>query len=102
MNDNTPDIPKWYGLKQNYPNPFNPNTEVYFKLRQGSEVHLEIYNIKGELIKELYSGYVEADKLISVGWNGRDEQGEELGSGIYLYKLKTKYGEYSRKMILLR
>ncbi|RLC45428.1 MAG: hypothetical protein DRH57_08000, partial [Candidatus Cloacimonadota bacterium] len=48
-----PSVPDKYGLFQNYPNPFNPNTEVYFKLRQGSEVHLEIYNIKGELIKEL-------------------------------------------------
>ncbi len=98
----SPTVPEKYGLFQNYPNPFNPNTEVYFKLRQGSEVRLEIYNIKGELIKELYSGYVEADKLISVSWNGRDEQGEELGSGIYLYKLKTSDGEYSRKMILLK
>ena len=45
---------------------------------------------------------VEADEVKSVGWDGRDVQGKEIGSGIYLYKLKTKDGEYSKKMLLIK
>ncbi len=97
-----PELPDKYGLFQNYPNPFNPDTQIYFKLENECSGELSIYNIKGEKITTIFEGEIEKDKLMTVSWNGRDETGKEVGSGIYLYKLKTKDREYSRKMIILK
>ncbi len=98
----SPTVPEKYGLFQNYPNPFNPNTLIYFKLKEDSKVQVSIYNVRGELVNELYRGLVDGETLNRLSWDGRDESGEEVSSGIYFYKLKYNGGEYSKKMLLLK
>jgi len=91
-------------LFDNYPNPFNPSTIISFELSENislEEVELTIYNIKGQKVKALN---IEDCKMNinSAVWNGDDDLGEPVTSGIYFYKLKTGGFEQTRKMILLK
>jgi predicted outer membrane repeat protein len=88
-------------LHQNYPNPFNPTTTINYSLKENSKVSLNIYNIKGQKVKTLVNELLLSGKH-SIIWNGRDSNGNRVGSGIYFYKLKTDNFEKTRKMILLR
>lgn len=100
-----------YGLL-NYPNPFKDETTIVFNLIQGAEVEIEIYTVGGRKIKTLSSQYCLAgtgsgtyvyDKF---NWNGRDEKGDKVANGVYLYKVKADFdGEKISKigrMILMR
>jgi len=100
--EDTPITPESYGLLQNYPNPFNPSTSISFALEQDDDVELVIYNSKGENVKTIFSDRVYADQVNTVIWNGDDESGKQISSGVYFYKLKTSSEEYSRKMILVK
>ncbi len=85
----------------NYPNPFNPETTISYQLSENSEVELKIYNIKGKKVKQIVSDQLLAGQH-SVVWNGRDDNGESVSSGIYFYKLKTDNYEETKRMILLK
>lgn len=98
----SPEIPLVYGLHSNYPNPFNPSTTISFALEQASEVELGIFNIKGQLIKNLFKGYVVENTTIYNEWDGRNESGNQIGSGIYLYQLKTQNKIYTKKLNLIK
>ncbi|MCD4796055.1 MAG: T9SS type A sorting domain-containing protein, partial [Candidatus Cloacimonetes bacterium] len=92
-------------LMQNYPNPFNPETTISFSTAEDTEnTELIIYNIKGQKVKQLISN--SANQLSSgqhsVVWNGRDDNGELVSSGVYFYKLKTDNKELTRKMLLVK
>ena len=103
QNPNSPEIPKPYGLHQNYPNPFNPSTEISFMLNESCISKLSIYNVKGEKVKTIFQNKsVAKDELIRVNWDGKDEFGKNVSSGIYYYKLRTTKGDYVRKMILMK
>lgn len=101
-------VPNNFSLKQNYPNPFNPSTTLPFSLKvQGSTfkcpIHttLKIYNILGQLVKTL----VDEGKLpgrYEVVWDGKDDRGKEVTSGVYFYRLETAGYKETKKMILLR
>ena len=86
----------------NYPNPFNPETTIEFYLPNQEYAEVNIYNVKGQLIK------IIDKKLFSAGqnqvhWNGTDINGKHLSSGIYLYKVKTESGlQNTKKMLLLK
>ncbi len=101
-NSGTPAAPDDYGLQQNYPNPFNPSTEIRFALEESSNVILTIYKTKGQKIQTLYKGNAPADIVKSVLWDGRDDSGKQVASGIYLYELRTKKETFIRKMILTK
>ncbi len=88
-------------LHQNYPNPFNPTTNINYSLKENSKVSLNIYNIKGQKVKQLVSDQLSTGQH-SVIWNGKDDSGKPVSSGIYFYKLKTGTYEKTKKMILLR
>jgi len=102
-------MPGSFSLAQNYPNPFNSTTAINYRVsaisNQQSAVSLEIYNITGRLVKTLVDGRQEAG-VHSVVWDGRDARGQEVGSGIYFYRLQVIGDrlkvEKSRKMVLLR
>ena len=99
----SPEIPGIYGLHQNYPNPFNPSTEISFMLKENCIAELSVYNIKGEKITTLFQNKsVAKDELIRTNWNGKDDFGKAVSSGIYLYKLRTNKENFVRKMILLK
>ncbi len=92
----------------NYPNPFKPSgagrspvTTISYSLPNESEISLTIYNIKGQKVKELINGKQPAGDY-NVSWDGKDENGKPVGTGLYFYKLKTKDKELTKKMLLLK
>ncbi|NQV18238.1 MAG: T9SS type A sorting domain-containing protein [Armatimonadetes bacterium] len=102
-NPNSPEIPKPYGLHQNYPNPFNPSTEISFMLNENCIGNLSIYNLKGQKIKFLFKNRpITKDELVITPWDGKDEFGKNISSGIYLYELKTMKKIYLKKMLLIK
>ncbi len=89
-------------LLQNYPNPFNPETNITFALKENSkQVELNIYNVKGQLVKNLVNGPVEAGTH-SLVWDGTNSSEQAVASGVYYYKLKTENQTHTRKMILMK
>jgi len=92
--------PMEFNLSQNYPNPFNATTRIDFRT-EGGEVNLAVYDITGSLVKTLVDGSLEAG-LHSIVWNGKDNSGSEVSSGIYFYRLSDSAGENVRRMTLLK
>jgi len=88
-------------LVQNYPNPFNPSTTISFELRQPSPAKLSIYNMKGQLVRTLVNGDLKAGKHSFV-WNGTNESGNPVASGLYLYRLTSDGFRGERKMLLMK
>ena len=89
---------KYSALYPNFPNPFNPDTWIPFKLASDSHVEINIYNVKGQLVKTLDLGVKEAgyymDKTSAAHWDGRSQTGERVASGIYFYTIKAKNLQY--------
>ncbi|MBC8415062.1 MAG: T9SS type A sorting domain-containing protein [Candidatus Cloacimonetes bacterium] len=88
-------------LHGNYPNPFNPETKISFSLSQDQEIELTVYNLKGQKVRTLYTGNTSSGEQ-SVVWNGKDDDGKHVGSGLYFYKLRTEDKELTKKMLLLK
>ena len=90
-------------LYGNYPNPFNPETSISYSVSQPQHVKLEVYNMKGQLVKTLLNKQVEtANTKLNVVWNGKDNNNNDVSSGIYLYKLITDNYSKTNKMILMK
>ncbi|MCK9334483.1 MAG: choice-of-anchor J domain-containing protein [Candidatus Cloacimonetes bacterium] len=88
-------------LKGNYPNPFNPETTIRFSVKEAGPVSIDIYNLKGQLVKTLLSDNKAAGEH-SVIWKGTDNNNQPVSSGVYFYKMNA--GKYSstRKMIMMK
>ncbi len=93
--------PKYFELFQNHPNPFNSETVIRFSLSKPAEVTLVIYNTLGQKVKTLMQGYLKAGTT-SVNWDGKDQKGNTVSSGIYLYELKAGNQTESKRMVLLK
>ena len=85
----------------NYPNPFNPVTKIVFNLPEEGNVKLEIYNIKGQKVKTLLDCFMSPGRSEMI-WNGKDDNGKLVGSGVYLYQLQTPAKSYVKKCMLLK
>ena len=85
----------------NYPNPFNPETIINFSLSVASNLRVDIYNIKGQKVKSLLNEQRLAGNH-NIVWNGKDDNGLDVGSGIYLYKMETDDFVAIRKMVLMK
>ena len=85
----------------NYPNPFNPTTTIVFSNNQDEQIELSIFNIKGQKVKQLISERLIAGQH-SVLWDGKDDSGNSVSSGVYFYKLDSAGKLISNKMILLK
>ncbi|MGH8004458.1 MAG: T9SS type A sorting domain-containing protein [Limisphaerales bacterium] len=94
-------LPLRFSLEQNFPNPFNPSTEIRFRLDQPAAVELAVYNVLGQKIKTLVSGNFPAGEH-SAAWNGRDERGRVLSSGVYFYRLRSENRVLTRRMVLIK
>jgi hypothetical protein len=95
------DVPRAYKLAQNYPNPFNPVTSIRFDMKEKGVVTLKIYNVAGQLVRTLLDG-VKAAGSYSVAWDGKNNRGAGVGSGIYFYKMEAKGFSATKKMVILR
>ncbi|MDD2230296.1 MAG: FlgD immunoglobulin-like domain containing protein [Candidatus Cloacimonetes bacterium] len=89
-------------LLGNYPNPFNPSTTIGFTLPHAGNTSLEIFNLKGQLVKELYSNTDLALGEHSSVWDGKDNNGNPVSSGIYYYRLSFAGKSVNRKMVMLK
>ncbi|MCK4338721.1 MAG: T9SS type A sorting domain-containing protein, partial [Candidatus Cloacimonetes bacterium] len=101
--DESETIPEHFSI-QNFPNPFNPDiigTTIQYALPEETEISINIYNIKGQLVKRIVKG-MQSPGIYNVIWNGKDETGKSISNGIYFYKLSTRNRTLIRKMILMR
>ncbi len=90
-----------YNLFQNYPNPFNPTTTISFSVPRNSHATIRIFDVSGSIVRTLADGMRNAG-INEVVWNGRDDSGREVSSGIYLYLLVAGDFVQTKKMVLLR
>jgi hypothetical protein len=95
-------VPTEFELSQNYPNPFNPSTKIGFDLPKEAPVSLEIYNILGVKIRTLMSGQTASAGRYTAKWDGKDETGVTVPSGVYLYRIIAGDFHASKKMMLLK
>jgi len=94
-------LPQQFTLYQNYPNPFNASTTIGFILADKSEIDLAVYDITGRLVKNIHSGIISPGEHSFI-WGGKNNQGKQLSSGVYFYKLQTGSNQDYKKMILLK
>ena len=97
----TEPIPAGFRLAQNYPNPFNPSTTVEFSIFEGGRAALNVYNVQGRVVRTLWDGYLAPNRYSFV-WDGKDQSGRQVPSGIYLYKLQVKGSTITGKMLLVK
>jgi len=88
-------------LQQNYPNPFNPETQIRFVLPKPSQVKLEVYNLLGQKVVTLMDKEMPAGTNTIV-WDGKNERGEDVSSGVYFYRLEAGDLKQTKKMIIVR
>jgi hypothetical protein len=94
-------VPREFQLFQNLPNPFNSETVIRFNLSKPSDVTLVIYNTLGQKVKTLVQGHLKTG-ITNVSWDGRDEKGNTVSSGVYLYELKAGDLTETKRMVLLK
>jgi hypothetical protein len=95
-------IPTVYNLSQNYPNPFNPSTLINFDLPKQSAVTLEIYDVLGQKVKTLVNGETMDPGYYKVTWNGTNQYGSPVSSGIYFYRIVADKFTSLKKMMFLK
>jgi hypothetical protein len=94
-------VPAAYRLAQNFPNPFNPVTTIKFDMKEKGLVTLKIYDVAGRLVRTLADDVRDAGAY-SIVWDGRNNSGAEIASGIYFYKMETTGFLATKKLVLLR
>jgi hypothetical protein len=90
-----------FDLLQNAPNPFNPETEITYAIPRNCHVRLIIYNVRGQRVKTLVDGFERIGNK-TIRWNGKDEAGQKVASGIYFYRLEASDFTQCRKMVLIK
>lgn len=93
--------PDEYRLDQNIPNPFNPSTVIGYRIPEAAPVRLAIYNLLGQQVRVLVDRHMEAGSF-SATWDGKDETGRQVSSGVYLYRIQAGGFSASRRMMFLK
>lgn len=95
--------PREFALHQNFPNPFNPDTTIKYDLAESADVTLQIYNVLGQVVRTLVASEAQDAGRYQIRWNGMDERGVPVSSGIYFYQIAAD-GKFSdvRKLMLLK
>jgi hypothetical protein len=106
VGDQPPEIPHEYDLSQNYPNPFNPTTKIEFALPSAGHVRLTVHNNLGQIVATVMDEEVAAGYRSAV-WDGRNDSGAQVASGVYFYRIVVGTGDqesfvHVRKLMLLR
>jgi len=93
-------LPTEFALSQNFPNPFNPSTSFVLALPEASDYAVRIFNVAGQLVKT-YSGHADAGRL-TITWDGDNQQGSKVASGVYFFRAEAKDFAQTRKMMMLK
>jgi len=94
-------VPDDFALEQNYPNPFNPSTMIQFGLPRADRVRIEIFDIRGALVKTLVDDKLSAGYHAAV-WNGLNDTGYSVSAGTYLYRMVSGAGTITKKMVYMK
>ena len=94
-------LPKDFGISQNYPTPFNPQTVIEYAVARDSRVRIIVYNVLGQRVTVLKDEWEQAGYK-SVNWDGTNQSGQEVGTGIYFYKITAGDFVKTKKMVLLK
>ena len=93
-------------LHANFPNPFNPETWIPYQLATDSDITIRIYNTSGHVVRTLFTGYQISGYYLSRSkaayWDGRNEIGEQVASGVYIYELVTPTFKQTRRLVILK
>ncbi len=95
-------LPETFELSQNFPNPFNPSTEIKFTVGKDELISLNIYDIQGRLVSSLIDNYFYSAGSYKMNWDGKNQYGTQVPSGMYLYKLESSNQIVTRKMVLMK
>jgi hypothetical protein len=90
-----------YSLKQNYPNPFNPTTTIQYQIPMTAKVEMKVFNSVGQLVKTLVN-QEQTQGRYEIRWDGKNDLGAEVGSGVYFYQMKVNDFEQSLKMVFMK
>ncbi|MCL2065629.1 MAG: C25 family cysteine peptidase [Candidatus Cloacimonetes bacterium] len=99
--DDKPILPLVTKLKGNYPNPFNPSTTISFDLANEGHVRIDVFNIRGQRIRVLTNDFFPVGSH-NIDWNGQDENGHDVSSGVYFYRMSSNDSNDVRRMVLLK
>ena len=94
-------IPEVFSLGQNYPNPFNPITKMHYSLPVRSKVVISVYNVLGQEVKNIFNKQQDYGKHV-VSWDGTDNKGREMASGVYFTRMIAEQFSQTKKMLLLK
>ncbi|MDP2301562.1 MAG: choice-of-anchor D domain-containing protein [Ignavibacteria bacterium] len=94
-------VPSNYSLSQNFPNPFNPNTSIQFSIPKDGFVTVKVYNLLGQVVADLHSGNAQAGTY-NLNWDGKDNSGNFVSSGNYIYRITAADFTQSKKMLFLK
>ena len=101
VSEDDPTVPRYTWSLANHPNPFNPSTTVSFSLKRDSDVRVEVYDVRGRKVRTLANDRYDAG-LHHIIWNGQNDDGKELSSGVYLLKLTTGERSLMRKALMVK
>lgn len=93
--------PTVYALSQNYPNPFNPSTSFVLSLPEATDYSVRIYNVAGQLVKD-FNGHASAAGNVTITWDGKNNRGAQVSSGMYFFRAEANGFEETRKMMMLK
>jgi hypothetical protein len=97
------DTPMLTSLKGNYPNPFNPTTTIEYTLADAGRVQLKVYNVAGQLVRTLVDEeQTPSSDVFKITWDGRNDFGQSVSTGVYFYKMVTSNFSQTKKMVLLK
>ena len=96
-----PALPRTTMLHQNHPNPFNPSTIIRYELAHFGRVRLHVYDVSGALVTVLENRDRQPGRY-EIGWNGDNDRGEQVSSGVYFYRLRVGSKTLTKKMVLLK
>ncbi len=95
-------VPDHFQLFQNFPNPFNPETNIRYNLAETTQIKLIVYNLQGRLVRTLIHGEEQTAGFKNVIWDGRNDSGLRVSSGVYIYTVTMGKKLFSRKMLMMK